>query len=119
MLSGEVREVYANGTVAIYCDKFEQESGMWISGTATGTVKIISQQSNLLSALSEEDKITVFARIKPNTYDSMLGTIFFDLYDGIIATLNDQYIDIPLLEDIGADISRYIPENYFVGFGGI
>ena len=118
MLSGTVEKVSSNGTISVYCDKYERENEMFLEGRATGNVKLLSQQHSILYDLNSGDTIVLFARIKPNTYDmSLFGTASFDLYDGIVAKINGAYIDIPLLENVSEDIQRYIPTDYLAGFG--
>lgn len=116
-LHGTVRSVDSNGVISVYCDDYGKQANLFFAGNATGKVKLITQQANLLSTLNEDDEVIIFAKINGDTYDSFLGTEFFDLFDGILYSIGNQKIDIPIIDSSIDGIYRYIPTDYSLGHG--
>lgn len=116
-LHGTVSSVDSNGIISVFCEDYRIQANLLVSGAATGNVKLITEQTSLLSSLNEKDEVIIFAKIKADTYDTFLGTEFFDLYDGILYSIGSQKMDIPIIESNTDGIYRYIPTDYSLGFG--
>lgn len=112
---GKITSVSSVGTVVVFDDDYMQKNNMWLSGTASASVKLITQQIDMLAGLNKSDEVILYARINADTYDKTWGTIQFDLYDGILYSIGNNKIDIPFINESIDGIYQYIPTDYELG----
>lgn len=114
-IHGKITSVSSAGTVIVFDDDYMQKNNMWLSGTASASIKLITQQIDMLAGLNKSDEVILYARINADTYDKTWGTIQFDLYDGILYSVGSNKIDIPFINESIDGIYQYVPTDYDLG----
>ncbi len=117
LVHGEITSVGSDGSVIVYCNDLNKKNNWWLSGTASAKIKLITQQLDTLITLNKGDEVLIFAKINSNLESSLLGGNSAGLTGGIIYSINDSKLNVPIIEESIDSLTTYLPRDYTLGIG--
>lgn len=106
---GSITEITSNGVINVLCSDSEatDAAGKLWPIQAYGYVRLVDEQSELLSQLQKDKNVVIYAKVNMDSYENFLGMQTFNCYDGILLAYENARVDVPIITSVTKGIQMY------------
>lgn len=110
IVTGEIEDVSADGVLNVFCkDEELMKEHPW-GGSSNAYVTLNNAQNDELVYLQKGQMVTIIAQVQADSFISFIGVNSFNLNNGILFSVDEQKMDIPILE-ITDGLYRFPPQS--------
>lgn len=110
IVTGEIEEVSADGVLNVFCkDEELMKEHPW-GGSSNAYVTLNNAQKDELVHLQKGQTVTIIAQIQADSFISLIGINSFHLNNGILFSIGEHKMDIPILETTNG-LYRFSPQS--------
>lgn len=118
-ITGEITEIYADGSVQILTDDMEktEELGKLWPLMSYAVVYLAEEEKEFVSLMKKDAEVVMYARVDMYSYTNLLGMKSFDLYDGVLYHYKDtefeEVVSHPLLSSVKRGIQTPLTPSVY------